>query len=99
MRLVWVYLRIDDVDVVELSVGRPIANGRCRIVIGAVAESSTVSYCDRVACVGTSVGSLAIDGQLCLTSWDVDLFCVGTSLDVNGLRCGGGRAQSLDRSL
>ena len=92
MPLVRVHLRIDDVNVVELSIGRPVANGRCRIVIGAIAEGRTVGYCDCVACIGTSVGSLAIDGQLCLTSWNVDLFCVGTSLDVNGLRCGGGRS-------
>jgi hypothetical protein len=69
--------RVDDVEIVDLGVGVPLAQSGGQIVAGGFDQGKVVRNGDLVVLVAFGVAGVSLNGQVRLQAGDVDLLGVG----------------------
>lgn len=90
---------VDDVEVVDLGVGVPLAQSGGQVVAGGVDQGQVVRDGDLVVLVASGVAGVPLHGQVRVQAGDVDLLLIGAGEDKKLLGMGRGGAERVDTSL
>jgi hypothetical protein len=90
---------ICDVEIVEFGIWVPLSDSSSFVIVADVEECKIEGYGHGIAFVGAGIRCPALNGEVRLQGWDINLLDVGARIDEENLRRSCCRREGIDSFL